>query len=133
MNEELSEQHILIVEDDPDNRSVLQMRLEFEGYSCTGVENGKVALHIIPTHDFDLIITDYHMPLMNGLELLRHMKATPNSELIPVIIISCSVHAFLNNQAMLAGAYAFLQKPYSGEELLLLVKRALKYSSCPCS
>ncbi|GJL63300.1 MAG: hypothetical protein NPIRA04_19540 [Nitrospirales bacterium] len=130
---ETSAPHILIVEDDPDIRLSLLMLLEFQGYKCQEAEHGHMALNLLHEHEFDLIITDYHMPLMNGLALMKEISTDTCDEQAPMIMISCSLDRSVYDEAMKAGAYAVLQKPYDRETLLLSVKQALECNPCPCS
>ncbi|GJL50025.1 response regulator [Candidatus Nitrospira salsa] len=125
--------HILIVEDDPDIRLSLFMLLEFQGYKCQEAEHGHMALNLLNEHDFDLIITDYHMPLMNGLALMKEISTGTCGDQVPMIMISGSLDRSVYDQAMEAGAYTVLQKPYDREELLLSVKQTLEGKPCPCS
>lgn len=77
---------ILFVEDQPDIRSVLSTFLEMLGYSVKQVENGAVALDLFKTMQFDLVITDINMPVMNGNALIAALAGFPNPP--PVIALS---------------------------------------------
>ena len=133
MNDEIFLKRILIVDDDPDIRLSLLTFLEAQGYMCHEAENGHTALERLDSQDFDLIITDYQMPKMDGLELIKKLSEYPDYKGIPIIMISGSLDRYLHDQAFQAGVNAVLQKPYAGAELLSLVQRALKSCPCPCS
>ena len=133
MNNEIFRKRILIVDDDFDIRLSLVMFLEAQGYMCHEAENGQAALELLPSHDFDLIITDYRMPKVDGLELIRKLSEYPDYKGVPIMMITGSLDRCLYDQAFKAGAKAVLQKPYARDELLFLVKRALKSCPCPCS
>jgi len=130
---ETSRPRILIVEDDPDIRLSLLMLLEFQGYECNEAEHGQMALSLLETHEFDLIITDYHMPCMDGLSLIRFLTSGKCDEQMPILLFSCSLDESIARQAMEAGAYAVLPKPYDQKELLLVVNQALEANVCICS
>ena len=133
MKNECSSKRILIVDDEPDIRLSLRMLLEFHGYRCEEARNGKDALHLICIQHFDLIITDYQMPHLNGIELVKKLNANLSHESIPVIIISGSLEKFLHDQALELGVQAILVKPYVGEKVLSVVNGTLNDSSCLCS
>ncbi len=122
---EVPKKNILVVDDDPQIREVLETRLESAGYAVTTAADGEDALATLKSHgDTDLVITDLRMPVMDGLEFLRRLvkgKAHP-----PVIFLTAYGSVSEAVEAMKLGAYDFLEKPYSGADLLDMVKRALK-------
>ncbi|WP_447968128.1 response regulator [Nitrospira sp. M1] len=124
---------ILIVEDDPDIRLSLQMLLEFQGYVCSEAEHERIAMNLLRTHEYDAIITDYHMPLMDGLTLIKNVMQYIRDAPIPILLFSCSLDRSVYERALQAGAYAVLQKPYNRDELLEIVQRALACNACSCS
>ncbi len=129
---EYSKKRILIVDDDQDLRLILRDLLEFQGYICEEVENGEDALQLLHFHDFDLIITDYEMPQMNGILLLKKLAENPNYAEIPVIMMTGLYSEEFGDKARQAGAYAVLEKPYSRKNMLSLINQALNSYSCTC-
>ena len=132
MKDKNSRKHILIVDDDPDNRLFLRTVLESRGYECYEAKDGEFALGALRNSRFDLLLTDYQMPNMNGLSLIRNLQEDPDIEPLPAIMISGSVDYDLCHQAQAEGAYAFLQKPYSFEEMLSVVNEAMRTHKCSC-
>ncbi len=105
--------HILVVDDDPLNRQLLGDCLGREGYTCEQAENGLVALEKIAASDFDVILLDIDMPEMNGIEVLRALKADIRLRHLPVIVISGSTEMDSALCCIEIGAVDFLPKPFN--------------------
>ena len=110
---------VLIVDDDADVRACLQDALEARGLSCWAVENGRHALECLRAAEVDLIVTDYRMPAMDGLELLRRLTGSA-LETIP---------ANLRQEALRLEAYAVVHKPFNTHDLVEVMFRALHRNS----
>ena len=127
---------ILIIDDDADIRWMLRSLLESHGYHCEEAPNAITALTMIQDGKFDLILTDYQMPRMNGLELLQRLSTLPEGSTIPVIMLSAIDDDALTVKAKQAGAKAILKKPIDFDEFLLTVTRSITQSrtcdSDPC-
>jgi len=106
---------ILIVEDDPDVRTLLGLCFLAEGHSVTATQNGLEALLYLNHRPADLVVTDLAMPEMDGLALLRHLRANGYSHL-PVIVLTG--HPAERTAALAAGADAFFTKPVPVADLL---------------
>lgn len=125
---------ILIVDDESEIRFLLRSILESYGYHCDEAENGVDALKHIENHTYSLILLDYSMPVMNGLELIRRLSQTTWSSRPQIIMMTAHTNEDLWNQALKAGAAAVLSKPFDLDHVLLTIGRALKngHSSSPC-
>ena len=120
---------VLIVDDEPDLRYLLREYLKNEGYDCLEASNGQSAFQVMNDHGaIDLILTDFHMPGMNGLELLRSMKWHPIHCHIPAILITAERSIDICTQAVQAGARNVLFKPYDIIDLMCCVNGLLR----PC-
>jgi len=118
------EDRILIVDDEEMICFIFAQRLFKQGYLCTTANNGKEALGHFQKNTFSLIISDIKMPEMDGIELLKRVKATnPN---MMVIMITAFPEIDLAVEAMRLGAYDFIVKPADLELVALSVKRALE-------
>ena len=118
------EDKILIVDDEEVICSILARRLTREGYSCVTAHNGKEALRHFYKDNFSLIISDIKMPEMDGIELLKKVKAMyPN---MLVIMVTAYPEIDLAVEAMHLGAYDFIIKPADLELVILSVKKALE-------
>jgi len=115
---------ILIVDDDRFVHMYIENAIETEhhNYELISVYNGKEACEIAVEQDIDLIIMDWEMPVMNGIEALENLKSDPVSADIPVIIITSTGNL---QTAFDAGAIDFLKKPIDRVELLVRVKSSL--------
>ncbi len=104
---------ILIVDDDEGVRVFLRDFFRLYGFEIHSVNDGMSALNLLEKKHFDVIITDYSMPGMNGIELTKRVKSLYPHSLIIGISATSAEKNFLN-----AGADAFLLKPFQLEELL---------------
>lgn len=117
-------EHILVVDDDPSFRRVVDFTLKEEGYEPTLAANGKEAREIFDRNDFSAVITDVLMPEVSGLELLRELRAIAPE--VPVLVVTA--HAAVDDavSAMREGAFDYIVKPIHREQLKLVLKRALE-------
>lgn len=123
----MAKKTILVVDDDPQIRELLETRFESGGYAVVTAADGEGALATLKRGGgTDLIITDLRMPVMDGLEFLRRLvkgKTHP-----PVIFLTAYGSVAEAVEAMKLGAYDFLEKPYSGADLMNMVQRALEHA-----
>ncbi|WP_347557766.1 response regulator [Robbsia sp. KACC 23696] len=115
---------ILVVDDEYSVRDALVGMLEIEGYSALSCENGQAALDLMQQHRPDIVVTDFMMPRMSGLELAVEMKARRALHDIPVFLVSGAHAALAERQSPLFTA--ILEKPYRAETLLALIARHLR-------
>ena len=113
--------NILIVEDGRSQREMLRDFLISEGHRVMEAENGKAAIHSVLNSPFDLILLDYKMPGMDGLEVLKEVKRI-NHE-IDVVIITAYGTIETAVEAIKVGAIDYITKPIELDELLILVDR----------
>jgi putative nucleotidyltransferase with HDIG domain len=118
------EDRILIVDDEESVCSIFARRLSKEGYMCVTAPNGKLGLSLFYKHPFSLIISDIKMPEMDGIHLLKRVKAT-NPRMM-VIMITAFPEIDLAVEAMRLGAYDFIIKPADLDWVALSVKKALE-------
>jgi two-component system cell cycle response regulator DivK len=117
---------ILIVEDEEDNRRIVRDLLQASNYQLTEVENGEDAIAAVKRERPDLILMDLHLPLMDGYEATRRMKADPSLSSIPVVAVTSSyVLGGAQEKARAAGFDGFIPKPYSPRQLLAKIRQLL--------
>ena len=116
---------VLVVEDDSDLRYVLSVRLVSAGYTVYGAANGAEALNQMDRHPVDVVLTDYHMPTMNGLELLSVSRVKWPG--IPVVVVSGDGDD-VAHEAMDRGAFAWLRKGNGFTTLLEILASAIQQS-----
>jgi putative nucleotidyltransferase with HDIG domain len=118
------EDQILIVDDEEIICSILARRLTREGYACVTANNGREALQYFYKHPFSLIISDIKMPEMDGLTLLKRVKAA-NPKMM-VIMVTAFPEIDLAVEAVHLGAYDFIIKPVDLDLVILSVRKALE-------
>ena len=106
---------VMVVDDDVDFRLVLRHRFEEMGIKCFEAENGEVAKSQLKKIHVDLVITDYRMPKMDGLELIEWLQQT--QRYVPIIFVSGDLSLPIRKKAEQVGVYAILEKPCSLSEL----------------
>ncbi|MBK8482612.1 MAG: sigma-54-dependent Fis family transcriptional regulator [Proteobacteria bacterium] len=115
---------ILVVEDERSMREFLQILLRRQSYEVTAVDGGAEACELLAQREFALVITDLSMPQVGGLEVLRRAKHEhPATE---VVMITAFASAETAIEAMKAGAYDYLTKPFKVDEVLVTLERALE-------
>ena len=121
---------ILVVENDPVLRELLKSIVETAGYICVEAREGQEALSIIQRHStICLILSDFQMPKMDGLHLLRTLKQNSKARGIPFILVTGNSSISLRKQAMRDGAVAILHKPFTQHELFHMLNRAISLQS----
>lgn len=126
-NIDISDKHILIVDDNNINILVAKKMIEQIKANVTTAENGAIALEKINTQDFDLILLDLHMPVMDGFEVAKNVRNQKNSKSgVPIVAISADVLPETKIKATNAGMNDFIEKPYSFEYLTGMVFKYIK-------
>ncbi len=117
---------ILIVDDDPNNQRMLSYTLRKAGYEVRVAANGQLGLDTL--HEFlpDMAILDLAMPVMDGMTLLRHIRADEHLRPVPVIILTASGDDMAHIAVQNAGANGFLTKPTSSRALIEMVQKILQ-------
>jgi DNA-binding NtrC family response regulator len=120
----MARKSILVVDDEKNQREILETILSGEGYDVTTASSGEAAMKFVESRRFDLVLTDLKMTGMDGLELLKELTNFDKS----IIVILLTAHGSVDSavDALRLGAFDYLQKPYDSEKLLDTVDRALK-------
>src|SRR5215472_1755337 len=114
---------VLIVEDEAKMRRLLELNLGEEGYRIHAVSDAEAALNIIRQEKMDLVLTDLKLPGIDGLEFLQMVKRTNAS--IPVVVMTAYGTVETAVEAMKAGAADYVLKPFSLEEIQLVIRKEL--------
>lgn len=117
---------ILVVDDVSENLQLIALILEKRGYETTFATSGQQALERVQTANPDLILLDFMMPHMNGLEVCEQLKANPDVAEIPIIFLTASHEQEHLIQAFEKGAVDYITKPFSTAELLVRVRTHLE-------
>jgi DNA-binding response OmpR family regulator len=121
----VSQADILIVDDDPDMRQALQIRLRANGYDVHCAEDGVGAISEARKHTPDLIVLDLGLPAGDGFVVLDILKTNLHLSSIPVIVLSGRDRRANEERVLNAGARAFLQKPVQTNEFLAVIRQTL--------
>ncbi|CAK0762699.1 Response regulator [Gammaproteobacteria bacterium] len=124
--EKLKKVNIMIVDDIPDNLSILQEILYIKGYRILAFTRGMMALNAARNNPPDLILLDIKMPEMDGFEVCEHLKADPILKDIPVIFISALNDIADKVKAFAIGGMDYITKPFQSEEVQSRVENQLK-------
>jgi two-component system, cell cycle response regulator DivK len=117
--------HILVVEDQEDNRQIVRDLLTANDYEMTEAENGEEALVAVAKDRPDLILMDIQLPVMDGFEVTRRIKADPSLSSIPVIAVTSYALSGDEEKARAAGCDDFVPKPFSPRQLLAKIRQYL--------
>jgi two-component system chemotaxis response regulator CheY len=127
MRSDKQDRSILIVEDSSTTRALIRAIIEEMGdFQTVEASSGFDALKLLPTQEFDLIITDINMPDINGLEFINFMKSNPKYKDLPLIIVSTERSEEDKKRGMALGAKAYITKPFKANELQEVIKKVIK-------
>jgi two-component system, cell cycle response regulator DivK len=113
---------ILVVEDQEDNRQILRDLLTNGGYDMIEAENGQDAITAAEANRPDLILMDIQLPLLDGYEATRRIKANPELKSIPIIVVTSYALSGDEEKARNAGCDDYVAKPYSPRQLLAKIR-----------
>ena len=119
----MNNKSILIIDDDKSLRRVLEFQLGEEGYKVLAADNGMSGLEMFQDNEIDLVITDIQMPEMDGIELLKRIKAISSDTVVIIITAYGSIQSAV--EAMRYGAFDYVTKPFDKSELKLKVEKSL--------
>ncbi len=118
-------QRILVVEDQPDNRQIIRDLLTSVGYELIEAVDGEAGVRLAKAHRPDLILMDIQLPVLDGYEATRRIKADPELRPIPLIVVTSYALSGDDRKAMAAGCDAYVAKPFSPRELLATIRSLL--------
>jgi two-component system, OmpR family, phosphate regulon response regulator PhoB len=117
---------VLLVEDEPAQRTVLAYNLEAEGFAVTQADNGEDAMVLVDEEEPDIIILDWMMPKVSGIEVCRRLKMRPETRGIPIIMLSARAEEVDRIRGLETGADDYVIKPYSVLELMARARAQLR-------
>ncbi|MCG7492272.1 phosphate regulon transcriptional regulator PhoB [Thalassobius sp. Cn5-15] len=121
-----SQPTVLVVEDEPAQREVLAYNLEAEGFRVVKAENGEEALMSVAEESPDIIVLDWMMPSVSGIEVCRQLKTRNETRNIPIIMLSARSEEVDKVRGLETGADDYVVKPYSLVELMARVRAQLR-------
>ncbi len=117
---------VLVVEDEPAQREVLRYNLEAEGFRVSSASNGEEALMLVDEQRPDIIVLDWMMPNVSGIEVCRRLKSRADTRSIPIIMLSARSEEVDRVRGLETGADDYVIKPYSIVELMARVRAQLR-------
>ncbi|MCT4331431.1 phosphate regulon transcriptional regulator PhoB [Paracoccus sp. YLB-12] len=117
---------VLVVEDEGAQREVLQYNLESEGFDVVVADNGEDALLLVQEEQPDLMVLDWMLPKVSGIEVCRQVKADPATRGIPIIMLSARSEETDRVRGLETGADDYVVKPYSVVELMARLRTQLR-------
>ena len=117
---------ILVVEDEPSQREVLAYNLKAEGFLVISADNGEDALLLVEEEEPDLILLDWMMPNLSGIEVCRRLKSRDETCAIPIIMVSARSEEVDKVRGLEIGADDYLVKPYSVIELIARLRTQMR-------
>ena len=117
---------VLLVEDEPAQREVLAYNLEADGFTVTKAENGEEALMLVKESAPDIILLDWMLPNVSGIEVCRQLKTRSETRGVPIIMLSARSEEVDRVRGLETGADDYVVKPYSVIELMARVRAQLR-------
>lgn len=117
--------HILAVDDSTSMRQMVSFTLKTAGYNVSVAADGLEALNLAQEQQFDLVISDINMPVMDGIELIKALRATDNYKYTPLLMLTTESSPEKKQQGRQAGATGWIVKPFNPEKLLATAAKVL--------
>mgnify|MGYP001432845509 FL=1 len=117
---------VLVVEDEPAQREILTYNLESEGFRVSTADNGEDALMMVAEEMPDLIVLDWMLPNVSGIEICRRLKTRPDTRAVPIIMLSARSEEVDRVRGLETGADDYVIKPYSVVELMARARAQLR-------
>jgi two-component system cell cycle response regulator DivK len=116
---------ILVIEDTEDNRRILRDLLTRAGFELIEAADGESGVAMATTHRPDLILMDIQLPVFDGYEATRRIRANPDTRAIPIIAVTSYALSGDESKALAAGCDGYVAKPFSPRKILALVQQFL--------
>ncbi len=118
--------NILIVDDSESIREVVSFTIENEGHNILQGIDGKDAIKHLNGDPLDLIITDLHMPVMDGIEFIKHVRKTEGYKNIPILFLTTESQTAKKMEAKEAGATGWIIKPFVPAKLIAAINKVIR-------
>lgn len=116
---------ILTVDDSPSIRQMVSFTLKGAGYQVVEASDGKMGIDQAKAASPNLILTDQNMPNMDGITMIKHLRALPQYASLPILMLTTESSDAMKAQGRAAGATGWLVKPFSPDKLLEVVKKVI--------
>ncbi|MCP3428413.1 response regulator [Opacimonas viscosa] len=119
------EKHILVVDDSPSIRQMVEVTLSGSKYKVTVAPDGQEALDLCQIHDFDFVLTDQNMPRMDGLTLIKSLRKMTEYRQKPIVMLTTEASDAMKAQGRAAGATGWMVKPFDPDKLVMVTEKVL--------
>ncbi|UJW84087.1 response regulator [Devosia sp. SL43] len=116
---------VLTVDDSRTILAMLHHTLSNAGFEVLQAEDGKQGLDVLKNEQVDVVITDINMPVMDGIEFIRHVRATGNHQSLPILILTTETSQDKRDQGKAAGGTGWIVKPFDPEKLISVINRVV--------
>lgn len=117
--------HILIVDDSTSIRQMVEATLKSVGYLVTAAKDGQEAFNFCQSNNYDFVLTDQNMPNMDGLTLIKSLRALPTYSKTPIVMLTTEASDAMKAQGRAAGATGWMVKPFDPAKLLEVAKKVM--------
>ncbi len=117
---------ILTVDNSPSVRQMIKLVLGPAGHAVSEAGDGSEGLAKAKSESFDLVITDLNMPVMNGLQMIKALRAVPQGVGVPIVFLTTESDDAVKQEAKAAGATGWITKPFKPEQLLAVVAKLVR-------
>ena len=122
----MPDKNVMVVEDNEKNRKLMRVVLKAKGYNVIEAETGEEALNILRNQKPDIILMDIQLPGIDGITLIKQIKATTTLKDTPIIAVTAYAMKGDEEKIMEAGCDAYVSKPINTQELPLIVEKYIK-------
>lgn len=117
--------HILIVDDSPSIRQMVEVTLKSQNYQVTAAGDGQAALDLCQSNSYDFVLTDQNMPRMDGLTLIKNLRGMSAYRSTPIVVLTTEASDSMKAQGRAAGATGWMVKPFDPQKLLAIAAKVL--------
>ena len=116
---------VLTVDDSRTILAMLHHTLANAGFEVLQAEDGQQGLDVLETENVDVVITDINMPVMDGIEFIRRVRATGRHNSLPILILTTETSQDKRDQGRAAGGTGWIVKPFDPEKLISIIQRVM--------
>ncbi|WP_416307338.1 response regulator [Neptunicella sp. SCSIO 80796] len=116
---------ILIVDDSPSIRQMVEVTLKSASYQVNAAKDGQEALELCQSKKFDFVLTDQNMPRMDGLTLIKSLRALSAYKTVPIVMLTTETSDAMKAQGRASGATGWMVKPFDPAKLLEVLSKVL--------
>lgn len=116
---------ILAVDDSPSIRSLVTYVLEQAGFNVVMADDGEEALAYAQKNTVDLVLTDINMPKLDGIDLIKGLRALPHYKFVPMLVLTTESDAKMKMKGKAAGATGWIVKPFDPDQLVSTINKVL--------